>query len=134
MSVIGIGIDLVDIARFKATMDRWDERFIDRIFLEGEQAYCKATSQPWMHFAARFAVKEAVAKAFATGIGSHLSWLDIEVVRDADTGAPSVVLSGRGRVLADGIGVRKIFISISHTGQHAIAQAVLSGASGKESA
>ncbi len=132
MCVIGIGIDLVETARFKTTLARWDRRFINRVFLEGEQAYCDATSQPWMHYAARFAVKEAVAKAFATGIGSRLSWRDIEVVRDPETGAPSVALSAQGRALADGIGVRKVLISISHTGQHAIAQAVLAGACGKE--
>jgi holo-[acyl-carrier protein] synthase len=132
MCVIGIGIDLVETTRFKATLARWDRRFIKRVFLEGEQAYCDAKSQPWMHYAARFAVKEAVAKAFATGIGSRLSWLDIEVVRDPATGAPSVALSEQGRALADGIGVRKILISISHTSSHAIAQAVLAGSGGKE--
>jgi holo-[acyl-carrier protein] synthase len=132
MGVIGIGIDLVDTNRFKATLARWDRRFIKRVFLEGEQAYCDAKSQPWMHYAARFAVKEAVAKAFATGIGPHLSWLDIEVVRDAETGAPSVSLSAQGRKMADGLGVRKILISISHTGSQAIAQALLAGVCGKE--
>ncbi len=132
MCVIGIGIDLVDTARFKATLARWDRRFIKRMFLEGEQAYCDATSQPWMHYAARFAVKEAVAKAFATGIGSRLSWLDIEVIRDAATGAPSIALSAQGRALADSLGVRNVLISISHTGSQAIAQAVLAGACGKE--
>ena len=132
MCVIGIGIDLVETARFKQSLERWDRRFINRMFLAGEQAYCDATAQPWMHYAARFAVKEAVAKAFATGIGSRLSWLDIEVVRDAVTGAPSVALSPQGQALADDIGVRKVLISISHTHQHAIAQAVLAGAYVKE--
>ncbi len=132
MCVIGIGIDLVDTDRFKETLARWDRRFIRRVFLEGEQVYCDASAQPWMHYAARFAVKEAVAKAFATGIGSRLSWLDIEVVRDTASGAPSVTLSAQGRALADSIGVRKVLISISHTHQQAIAQAILTGACGKE--
>jgi holo-[acyl-carrier protein] synthase len=132
MCVIGIGIDLVDTDRFKETLARWDRRFIRRVFLEGEQSYCDATAQPWMHYAARFAVKEAVAKAFATGIGSRLSWLDIEVVRDPASGAPSVALSAQGRALADSIGVRTVLISISHTHQQAIAQAILAGACGKE--
>lgn len=126
MCVIGTGIDLVDTERFKATLARWDRRFIKRMFLDGEQAYCDATAQPWMHYAARFAVKEAVAKAFACGIGSHLSWLDIEVIRD-ERGAPSVRLSEQGRKLAGRVGVEKIWISISHTHQHAIAQALLEG-------
>ncbi|MFO7534962.1 MAG: holo-ACP synthase [Kiritimatiellia bacterium] len=133
MCVIGTGIDLVDTVRFKAVLARWDRRFIRRMFLEGEQAYCDATAQPWMHYAARFAVKEAVAKSFATGIGSRLSWLDIEVLRDAATGAPSVGLSVRGDTLARERGVRRILISISHTDQHAIAQALLVGVCGKES-
>lgn len=132
MCVIGTGIDLVDTIRFKATLARWDRRFISRMFLEGEQTYCDARAQPWMHYAARFAVKEAVAKAFATGISSRLSWLDIEVLRDSASGAPSIQLSARGRELADSLGVRSIFISISHTNQHAIAQALLVGACGKD--
>ena len=132
MCVIGTGIDLVDALRFKETLARWDRRFIRRIFLKGEQEYCDATAQPWMHYAARFAVKEAVAKAFATGIGSRVSWLDIEVVRDSASGAPSVALSAQGQALADSIGVRKVLISISHTHQQAIAQAILVGACGKE--
>ncbi len=132
MDVIGIGIDLVDVARFKESLDRWDTRFIDRIFLEGEKSYCEATAQPWMHYAARFAVKEAVAKAFATGIGPGLSWLDIEVLRDSGSGAPSIRLSEKGRTLADSRGVKRVLISISHTGQQAIAQAILTGPCGKE--
>ena len=132
MCVIGTGIDLVDVERFKRSIDRWDRRFSERMFLAGEQAYCDDTAQPWMHYAARFAVKEAVSKAFSTGIGPGLNWLDIEVIRDPATGAPSIRLSERGQALADRLGVKKVLISISHTAQQAIAQAILTGACGKE--
>ena len=127
MSVIGTGIDLVEIARFRETLARWEGRFKDRLFLPGEQAYCEATAAPWMHYAARFAVKEAVAKAFQTGIGSRLSWLDIEVVRDPETGAPSVRLSENGKALAASRGVTRVMVSISHTAHYAVAQAILAG-------
>jgi len=127
MSVLGTGIDLVEIARFRETLARWDARFKDRLFLPGEQAYCEATAAPWMHYAARFAVKEAVAKAFQTGIGSRLSWLDIEVVRDPESGAPSVRLSPNGQALAAARGVTRVMVSISHTAHYAVAQAILTG-------
>jgi holo-[acyl-carrier protein] synthase len=123
--VLGTGIDLVEIARMQQALKRWDAKFKNRVFLEGEQRYCESTAFPWIHYAGRFAVKEAVSKALGTGIGSRLSWLDIEVVRDAVSGAPSVALGRRARALLRERRAGNILISLSHTRSHAVAQALL---------
>ncbi len=125
---IGTGIDLVETDRFRDVLSRWDERFLSRVFLPDEQAYCHSKSQPEQHFAGRFAIKEAVSKAFMTGIGEHLGWLDIEVVRDATTGAPSVMLHGKASTFAHQKGVTRILASLSHTRHYAVASVILTGA------
>lgn len=124
--VLGIGVDLTENERMRATLKRWSQHFTNRIFRPEEQAYCDSCSQPWRHYAGRFAVKEAVSKAFGTGIGDALGWLDIEVVR-ATSGAPAVTLHGAGAQLARRRGVRQILISLSHTRHYAVAQALLVG-------
>jgi holo-[acyl-carrier protein] synthase len=123
--VAGIGIDLVETDRLKRTLARWKDRFLDRVFTESERSYCDSQAAPWRHYAGRFAVKEAVSKAFGTGIGVHIDWLDIEVRRDADTGAPSVLLHGRAARLAARRGVTRVLASLSHSRSHAVAQALL---------
>jgi holo-[acyl-carrier protein] synthase len=108
-------------------LKRWRDSFKDRVFLPGEKSYCEKAAFPYQHYAGRFAVKEAVSKAFGTGIGQHLGLLDIEVARDGVTGAPSVRLSARGRRLAERMGVRSILVSLAHTRRYAVAQAILVG-------
>jgi holo-[acyl-carrier protein] synthase len=125
--IIGTGIDLVENARFRDVLSRWDDRFLSRVFLAHEQAYCRQKALPEQHFAGRFAIKEAVSKALMTGIGEHCGWLDIEVVRNAETGAPSVALHGKAAEYAQAIGVTRILISLSHTRDYAVASAVLVG-------
>jgi len=125
--VLGIGVDLTENERMRATLKRWSRQFTNRVFRPEEQAYCDSCSQPWRHYAGRFAVKEAVSKAFGTGIGNALGWLDIEVVRAA-SGAPAVTLHGAGAQLARRRRVRQILISLSHTRHYAVAQALLVGA------
>lgn len=125
--ILGIGIDLVDTDRLREVMHRWGPRFAERVFLARERAYCDAQATPWRHYAGRFAVKEAVSKAFGTGIGEHLGWLDIEVEKDAQTGAPWVRLRHRGNALAAARGVYRIWVSLSHSRDQAVAQAVLVG-------
>ena len=125
--VLGTGVDLVENDRMREILERWGSRFRDRVFLAEETRYCEAKASPWMYYAARFAVKEAVSKAFGTGIGPHLSWLDIEVIRDEASGAPSVRLSAKGLRLADSLGVQKLLVSLSHTRHFAIAHALLEG-------
>ena len=126
-SIIGIGIDLVESERMAKLLQRWGAQFRDRAFLPGEQAYCEAAAFPCQHYCGRFAVKEAVSKAFGTGFGPHLGLLDIEVLRNDATGAPSVRLSKRGQCLAEQLGVERIMVSLSHTHHYAVAQAVLIG-------
>lgn len=123
--IVGTGIDLVENARFTDILSRWDARFLSRVFLADEQAYCRSKAFPGQHFAGRFAIKEAVSKAFMTGIGPHFGWLDIEVVRNAQSGAPSVALHGKADAYARSLGVSRIMISIAHTRDYAVASAIL---------
>ena len=79
MSIVGIGIDLVDCARIESSIARFGDRFLQRIFTEGEIAYAQSMKFPARHFAARFAAKEALSKAFGTGIGKAMGWRDLDV-------------------------------------------------------
>jgi holo-[acyl-carrier protein] synthase len=123
--VAGCGIDLVETDRMRRALERWGAALRERLFREEEQRYCESRPAPWRHYAGRFAVKEAVAKAFGTGIGADLGWLDILVLRNASTGEPSVTLRGAGGALAARRGIQTIFISLSHTHRMAVAQAIL---------
>lgn len=120
----GMGIDIVDIPRFRKTLVTRGNRFIDRIFLPSEQKYCGAKSSPWIHYAGRFAAKEAIAKAFGTGIGKELDWLDLEILC-SDSKAPVVKLSKRAKQFIRRRRTKNIFISISHTHAHSAAVALL---------
>ena len=126
--VRGIGVDLVENARMRAALQRWGARFTGRIFRPSERAYCDGRAQPAAHYAGRFAVKEAVSKAFGAGGRAQLYWHDVEVVRHAVTGAPAVRLSARGQRLARRRGVGGILVSLSHTRHYAVALALLVGA------
>ncbi len=126
-SIIGAGIDLVEVARIRQTLEQWRGRFTGRVFLEAERRYCESRPHPWMHYAVRFAVKEAVAKAFGTGISPELGWQDIEVVSDPATRAPAVKFSPKGRIMAGRRGVARVLVSLSHTHDYAVAQAILVG-------
>ena len=123
--VLGIGVDLVENDRMQEMITRWGSRFTAKVFVENEKQYCETKAVPCRHYAGRFAVKEAVSKAFGTGFGPQIGWLDIEVVRDGDTGAPSVRLSTRARKWADSLGVGQILVSLSHTRHYAVAHALL---------
>lgn len=125
--ILGTGVDLVENDRMREVLVRWGDRLKSRVFLAEERAYCDSKASPWLYYAGRFAVKEAVSKALGTGIGPALSWLDIEVVRDPATGAPSVRFSGRGARFACSLGVEKVFVSLSHTRNFAVAHALLVG-------
>ena len=120
----GMGIDIVDIPRFRKMLARLGDRFIDRIFLPSEKKYCGAKPSPWMHYAGRFTSKEAVAKAFGTGIGKELNWLDLEIIC-SDSKAPVVKLSPRAQRLARRRRIKNVLISISHTHAHTAAVALL---------
>ena len=127
MSVIGIGIDLVECARIQRSIDRFGDRFLHRVFTDGEIEYSMSMKFPARHLAVRFAAKEAVSKAFGTGIGKAMGWRDIDV-RKRPTGEPFLVFSGPAQELAAKRGVTSALITLSHTEHHAMASVVLEGA------
>lgn len=125
--VLGTGIDLVENERMREVIERWGSKFVDRVFLPSEQAYCETKSAPFRHYAGRFAVKEAVSKAFGTGLGPSIGLLDIEVVRDPESGAPSVQLSEKALQFAASRNAGEVMVSLSHTRNYAVAQAIVLG-------
>jgi holo-[acyl-carrier protein] synthase len=124
MSVLGIGVDLVENARIEHSLERFGERFLHRIFTVGEIEYSQSMKYPARHLAARFAAKEAVSKAFGTGIGKAMGWKDIDV-RRKESGEPFVVLQGGAEKLAEERKVTKVSITLSHTEHHAMAMIVI---------
>lgn len=122
--IIGSGIDLVEIARIQQSMDRFGQRFLNRIFTAAEQAYCLRKRNAAESFAARFAAKEAAAKALGTGISHGVGWLEIEVVR-APSGKPDVRFLGRAAQLAARLGARNAALSLTHTTGMAMASVLL---------
>lgn len=126
-AVLGTGIDIVENERIRESLERFGDRFRNRVFTPVEQAYCSAKPEPTLHYAARFAAKEAVSKAFGTGIGAQLGWLDIEVYKEEGSGEPFVRLLGKGADLLQARGGRAVLVSLSHTKAYAAASAVLVG-------
>jgi holo-[acyl-carrier protein] synthase len=124
VTVRGIGIDVVQISRMREVISRWDQRFLRRVFTEGEIAYCRARRDPAPHFAARFAAKEAGLKALGTGLGLGIHWRELEVVR-ARGQAPSLILRGRSDEIGRARGGRRMLLALTHDGDYAVAQAML---------
>jgi holo-[acyl-carrier protein] synthase len=122
--ILGTGIDIIEVARIKASHERFGERFLQRILRPAEIAYCLSHKEPAPFLAARFAAKEAISKAFGTGIGAQLGWRDMEVARKP-TGEPFVILHDGGLQLLRERGARIVHLSLSHTTNHAAAMAVL---------
>jgi holo-[acyl-carrier protein] synthase len=124
MSVIGVGVDLVEVARIERALERFGERFLKRIFTQGELDYCQSMPHPARHLAARFAAKEAASKAFGTGIGRSMGWKDIDIGR-RKTGEPYLVFGGQAKNLAAERRVTNQLVTLSHTDKHATAVVVL---------
>ena len=122
MALAGIGVDMLEIARMQHALD---ERpyFIRRLFTEDERMYCEHTARPAEHYAGRFAAREAVLKALGLGFGNGVGIGDVSVVRD-DSGRPHALLAGRAAEVAREQGVREVALSISHTHDVAVANAV----------
>lgn len=127
MRILGVGIDMVKVSRIEGIIERRGHYFLDRVFTEGEKTYCLQKKMAHVHFAGRFAVKEALLKALGTGLSDGISWQDIETLRRA-SGRPTVQLFGRVRQLAGQMGVSAVFSSITHDDDYAIAQVILEGA------
>ena len=126
MRIIGTGLDIVETGRIRDSVEKFGDRFLNRCFLPGEIAYCQQMKFPALHYAARFAAKEAISKAFGTGIGTQLGWRDMEICK-RDTGEPFVTLHDKGAELARERGVTEIFVSLSHCKDYATAQAIIVG-------
>lgn len=125
--ILGVGIDIIEVARVAAAVERFGDRFLQRVFLPDEIAYCRAHRVAAPFIAGRFAAKEAISKAFGTGIGAALGWHDMEIRHHA-SGAPFVVLHGNAVPLLQERGGHRVWISLSHTENYAAAVAVLEGA------
>jgi len=126
MKIIGIGIDLVENGRIAQSLEKFGDHFLKRVFCEGEIAYCRRMRLPVPHYAARFAAKEAVSKAFGCGIGAEIGMNDVEVVR-GEKGPPSILLHRGAAALAAERGVREVLVTLSHTDHYAVAQVLLTG-------
>src|ERR1044072_6827527 len=124
MSVIGTGVDLVECARIERSIERFGDRFLQRVFTEGEIQSAMSMKFPARHLAARFAAKEAVSKAFGTGIGKAMGWRDIDIQKKP-SGEPFLVLSGPAKELATRRGITAALVTLSHTEHHAVASVVL---------
>ena len=122
--IVGSGIDVAEIKRIQQSIDRFGQRFLDRVYLEAEQAYCQRKRNNAESFAARFAAKEAAAKALGTGISHGVSWREIEVVREP-SGRPTVKFHGRAAQIAERLGVIRSSLSLTHTTEIAAASVVL---------
>lgn len=123
MNVFGIGIDVVEVGRIASSIGEFGDRFVSKIFTASERQYCELRARPELHFAARFAAKEAVAKALGTGIGKELGWLDMEIVR-GENGEPSLLLTGAGKEFCERHHIVEIKISLTHAKEYAAANAV----------
>lgn len=122
--VLGVGVDLVDIERIRQMHERHGERCLERIFTKVEQTYCLAMRNPYPSLAARFAAKEAVSKAFGTGIGKDFGLLSLSVEK-GEEGAPVAVLDEQGKALLEKRGGTEVLLSLSHTANQAIAFAII---------
>ena len=122
--ILGTGIDIIEVARVKASCERFGERFLQRVLVAEEIAYCQSHKNPAPFVAARFAAKEAISKAFGTGIGKQLGWRDMEI-RRKESGEPYVVLHEKGQKLLKERGARIVHITLSHTESYAAAMAIL---------
>lgn len=122
--LLGIGCDLVEVARIQRVLERQGERFLTRVFTEEERIYCLGMAHPHKHLAARFAAKEAVSKCFTTGIGAELGWKSISVYHGVRH-EPRIRLDEKGETLLRQIGATHVHVTLSHTDTMAMAVAAL---------
>jgi len=122
--ILGVGIDIIEVARIEGSYSRFGERFLERILHQNEIRYCLSHKSPGPFLAARFAAKEAISKAFGTGIGAQLGWQDMEVGRK-ESGEPFVILHQKGTELMAARKASALRISLSHAQNYATAVAIL---------
>ncbi len=124
--IVGVGVDLVRIGRIRRAMERWQDRFLARVFTAEELAYARRRRDPAEHLAARFAAKEATLKALGTGLTLGVRWREMEVRRGRGE-RPRLSVTGRTAELSAERGVRALHVSLAHDGEYAMAQVVAEG-------
>lgn len=122
--IVGTGIDITEVPRIAASIARYGQRFLDRVYTANEIAYCQSKRNSAERFAARFAAKEAAMKAIGTGMRQGVTWHNIEVGREPG-GRPTIIFSGKAAEFAAKLGGKRASLSISHTEELAIAQVIL---------
>ncbi|GAC1435537.1 MAG: holo-[acyl-carrier-protein] synthase [Terriglobales bacterium] len=122
--IVGTGIDLAEVPRIAAAISRFGDRFLHRIFTEGEIRYCESKANRMERYAARFAAKEAAMKALGTGWNQGVRWRDIEVKRQPG-GRPTIAFYGKAAEISATLGAVNVALSLSHTGDEAIAHVIL---------
>jgi holo-[acyl-carrier protein] synthase len=123
MHILGHGIDIVETARLQRLLEQHGQRFLDRCFTPGEQAYAGDSKRRIEHLAGRFAAKEAILKVLGTGWRDGIAWTDAEIAREP-SGRPFVILHGKCQEIAAALGIDQWWISISHISTHATASAI----------
>jgi holo-[acyl-carrier protein] synthase len=121
--IVGLGADITEVGRIQGAIERQGERLVKRIYTPGEIAYCERFKNKYERYAGRFAAKEAAMKALGTGWSRGVRWVDIEVVREKG-GRPMLMLAGEAKKIAEGMGVKNIAITITHTETQALAQVI----------
>lgn len=121
--IVGLGVDIAEVDRMRAAIERRGEPFVRRVFTLAESSYCEGHRNKYERYAGRFAAKEAAMKALGTGWRRGIRWQDFEVMREP-SGRPTLVLRGVAREIADRLGVKRISITITHTAQQALAQVI----------
>ena len=111
--ITGIGIDVIQNDRIRDSIQRFGDRFLNRIYTEAEMEYCRKCAQPEIHYAARFAAKEAAFKALGTGWAAGVKWKDVEVVK-LPSGKPELHLYGEALTHATSAGAKQFFVSLTH--------------------
>jgi holo-[acyl-carrier protein] synthase len=122
--IVGTGIDIAEVPRIRQAMERFGDRFLQRVYTAGEIRYCDSKANRVERYAARFAAKEAAMKALGTGWSHGVRWRDCEVVR-MPGGRPSITFHGKAGEIAARLGMRNAALSLSHTAEQAIAQVIL---------
>ncbi len=122
--IVGTGIDIAEVPRIREVIERHGQRFLNRVFTEGEIQYCESKANRVERYAARFAAKEAGMKAIGTGWNQGVRWRDIEVARKPG-GRPTLLFHGKAAEFASRLGATNIALSITHTAEHAMAQVIL---------
>jgi holo-[acyl-carrier protein] synthase len=124
--IVGMGIDIAEVDRVKAAIERHGEAFLRRLYTQREREYCEKFKNKYERYAGRFAAKEAAMKALGTGWSRGVRWVDVEVVRQSG-GRPTVTLRGEAAKVASALGVERVALSITHTASQAFAQVIFEG-------